>query len=86
MTDQVVICGTKYTALLDSGSVISSVSQEFYENHLSHIQVNSHKDIFPDGITITSESEHKLNIAGYIDVNGLLPGLLTPIPILVNPC
>ena len=84
MTDQVVICGTECTALLDSGSVISSVSQEFYDNYLSHIEVNSLKDIFPDGITITSATEHKLNIAGYIDVNVLLPGLLTPVPILVT--
>ena len=64
-------------ALIDSGSVISSVSYDFFLQHLSNINLQPIESVFEDGITITSATGDKLNIVGFIEVKVLLPGLFT---------
>ena len=36
---EVVICGIKTSALLDTGSCVSTISEQFYNTNLSHLQL-----------------------------------------------
>ena len=83
-TDTIEVNGIECTALIDSGSVISSMSSKFHEQQFSHIPLKPIEDVFPDGLSITSATDHELNISGYLEVNVLLPGLVTPVPILMT--
>ena len=83
-TDTVEINGHECTALMDSGSVISSVSEEFYKKHLSTSMLRPITEAFPYGLRITSATEDTLNIQGFADMNILFPGLVQPIPVLVT--
>ena len=83
-TDTIEVNGLECTALIDSGSVISSMSSKFHEQQFSHIPLKPIEDVFPDGLSITSATDHELNISGYLEVNVLLPGLVTPVPILMT--
>ena len=80
----VTIDNTTCRALLDSGSVISSVSREFYQQYLSHLELQSLDTLFDNTLTITSATGDSLNILGYIEVNILFEGLQEPLPILVT--
>ena len=70
------------TCLLDTGSVISAVSEDFYNSNLSHVTLNSLNNLY-DNIDITSATGSSLNIKGYIEVNILFPGLSYTTPILM---
>ena len=83
-TDSIKINDIGCTALLDSGSVISSISEHFYNNNLEHVQLQPIESVFDEGITITSATGNNLNISGFVDVNVLFPGLVYPIPILMT--
>ena len=83
-TDTIEVNGIECIALIDSGSVISSMSSKFHEEQFSHIPLKSIEDVFPEGLAITSATDHELNISGYLEANVLLPGLVTPVPILMT--
>ena len=80
-TEVIEVNGTKCTALIDSGSVISSMCSKFYEQQFSHVELNPIEDVFPDGLSITSATDHELNM---VLLPGLLPGLVLPVPILMT--
>ena len=69
---------------MDSGSVISSVSEEFYNKHLSTSKLRSITEAFSYGLKITSATEDTLNIQGFAEMSILFPGLVQPIPVLVT--
>ena len=84
-TENIKINGVTCSALLDSGSVISSISEDFYNEHLAgKLDLRPVTEAFPFGLNITSATEHQLNILGFIEVNIIFPGLLQPIPVLVT--
>ena len=84
-TETIRIHGVDCTALLDSGSVISSVSQEFYKEHLAaNLELRQITEAFPYGLQITSATEHKINILGFVEVDITFPGLYQPISVLVT--
>ena len=65
---------TTCEVLLDSGSVISCVSEEFYTQFCSDIPLQSLDELFEGKFTVTSASTNPLNILGYIELNVRLPG------------
>ena len=84
-TENIKINRVTCSALLDSGSVISSISEDFYKEHLAgKLDLRPVTEAFPFGLNITSATEHQLNILGFIEVNIYFPGLLQPIPVLVT--
>ena len=62
-----VIC----KALLDTGSTVSTVSQGFYDEHLSHLQIHPLDDI----LHIETAGGSMLPYAGYIEADVTVPGL-----------
>ena len=82
--EMVKIEGVECSALLDSGSVISSISERFYKEHLAKNELRSITEAFPYGLNITSATEHTLNILGFIEVNIVFPAIVHPIPVLVT--
>ena len=84
-TEVIRINGVDCSALLDSGSVISSVSESFYKEHLADkLDLRPISEAFPFGLHITSATEHQLNILGFVEVDVMFPGLFRPIPVLVT--
>ena len=83
-TDTIVIEGIRCTALIDSGSVISSVSKDFYDNYLRQIPLQSVETLFDGDLKISTTSGESLNLLGYLEVNVKLPGLRDNVSILVT--
>ena len=83
-TQVVTIDKVKVNALLDTGSVISCVSDDFYSKSLSAFPLQSVQSLFTDDIQISSATGTPLNIIGYIEVDILFPGLIHPTPVLVT--
>lgn len=65
-------------ALLDSGSVISCISKDFYNTYCSDVPICSLENLFQGTLSITSASSDSLNLLGYIEVDVHLPGLSQP--------
>ena len=84
-TEVIRINGVDCSALLDSGSVISSVSESFHKEYLADkLDLRPISEAFPFGLRITSATEHQLNILGFVEVLIMFPGLYQPIPVLVT--
>ena len=81
-TEVIRINNKDVNALIDPGSVISSITYEFYNDYLHSIPLRPITDIFPEGVSITSATDHELNISGFVDLKVIFPGLVHPIPIL----
>ena len=81
--ERIQIGNTRCDALLDSGSVISSISEDFYRKHCSDVPLKMIHDLFDGTFTITSASGNQLSILGYIEINVSLPGLSRPVPSLI---
>ena len=83
-TQIIHIGGVECSALLDSGSVISSISKNFYEDNLSHIPIQSLDNLFNNTLTITSATGDPLDMVGYIEVDIEFPRVNQPLPVLVT--
>ena len=81
-TEVIKINNKDVNALIDSGSGISSITYEFYNYYLHNIPLRPITDIFPEGVSNTSATDHELNISGFVDLKVIFPGLVHPIPIL----
>ena len=79
-TQIIHIGAVECSALLDSGSVISSISKNFYEDNLSHIPIQS----LEISSTITSATGDPLDMVGYIEVDIEFPRVNQPLPVLVT--
>ena len=80
----VTIENVECQALVDTGSVVSSISEGFYRKYLNYIHMYDINEIFNGRFTLNGANGQKINIAGYIKVDILLPGLKEKIPILMT--
>ena len=78
-TERVKVGTTWCDALIDSGSSISSISEEFYLRYLKDTPIQSLDDLFGGELNITSATSDKLNIIGYIETTICVPGVSHPI-------
>ena len=66
---KVEVEGQYCTALLDTGSMVSTISEEFYRDQLSHIEQRPLQDI----LQIEGAGGHTVPYSGYIEVNIRIP-------------
>ncbi len=61
--------GVRVKCLIDSGSMVSSISDSFYRSQLSHLS------LFPldDLLTLTGAGGHRLPYSGYVEVSVFFP-------------
>ena len=81
-TERVKVGTTWCDALIDSGSTISSISEEFYLRYLNDTLIQSLDDLFGGGggeLNNTSSTSDKLDIIGYIETTICVPGVSHPI-------
>ena len=71
---EVTIEGTSCTALLDSGSQVSTVSASFHAQHLSNLAIYPLNDL----IRVEGVAEQKMPYLGYIEARLTLPELVAP--------
>ena len=77
--ERIKIQSVPCNALIDSGSIISSISEEFYQQYCGDIPIQSLDELFDGKLKITSATSNDLNILGFIEVNIHLPGVSHPI-------
>ena len=78
----VLIQGVETTALLDTGATISTVSQSFHHQHLSHLPIHELQDF----INIECADGESLPYSGYIQADIFAPGVTEeefPLPCLL---
>lgn len=68
-TAQVQINGQSYNCLLDTGSQVTRVSQSFYENNLSHLEIHPIKDL----LEVEAANGENVPYSGYIGVDITFP-------------
>ena len=63
-TTTIKLHGNDFTCLLDTGSEVSTISESFYHNHLSNLEINTQK-------TLRLEAANNIQIPylGYIEVD-----------------
>lgn len=68
--------------LIDTGSVVTTMSMGYYKKNCSHIPLQDVKKIYNE-FQLTGASGHEINIKGFIEVEVMYPGLRTPIMALM---
>ena len=61
--------GHNCSAFLDTGSMVSTVSETFYPDHLSHLELHPSVDI----LQIEGDDEHSKPFSGLIEVDIKIP-------------
>ena len=61
--------GQRCNALLDTGSMVSTISETFYQDHLSHIELRPLEDI----LQVEGAAGHRMPYNGYIKVDIKIP-------------
>lgn len=65
--------------LLDSGSQVSTLSEDYYQEHLSHLPLHTIQDL----LQVETAGEHTLPYAGYIEAQIKLPEMENTYPALL---
>ncbi|VDI26540.1 Hypothetical predicted protein [Mytilus galloprovincialis] len=68
---EVTICGIKTQALLDTGSCVSTINEEFYNKHLSHLQLSPVEGILNVDCTDGNVLPYKGLIEADLTVKGI---------------
>ena len=62
----------------------SPFRDRYLKNLAANLELRQITEAFPYGLQITSATEHKINILGFVEVDITFPGLYQPIPVLVT--
>jgi transposase InsO family protein len=79
----ILVDGKRALFLLDTGSVVSSVCENYYEKHLSHIPVQGLEHVFDGKFQLSCASGSSLQLKGYIEVVLEVPGVEIAAPYLL---
>ena len=74
--------GVKCWALIDSGSVVSSISEGFYTQHCTHIPLQD-VELICD-LNLVGATGDQIDVLGFIEVEVKLPALCETIPVLLT--
>ena len=73
--------GIKCWALIDSGSVVSSISEGCYNQHCTHIPLQDVESICD--LKLVGATGDQIDVLGFIEVEVKLPALCETIPVLL---
>lgn len=82
--ESIKIGNVQCQALLDSGSVISCISEDFYRKYFQDYHLRSLDSVFGNQVKVTSASNNTLNILGFIEIVVNLPGTSKAISSLIT--
>ena len=74
--------GVKCWALIDTGSVVSSISETFYKQHCEHLPLQSVDSICD--LKLIGATGTEIDVLGFIEVDVKLPALQDTMPVLMT--
>ena len=80
--EMIELDGVKCWALIDSGSVVSSISEGFYTQHCTHIPLQDVESICD--LNLVGATGDQIDVLGFIEVEVKLPALCETIPVLLT--
>ena len=81
--ENVVVEGVKTKALIDSGAVVSTMSETFYNSLCAHVLLQDLKSAFNRDLRLSTFSGDDVVVSKYGAMKVFLPGLDIPLQIMV---